>query len=70
VFAGSVVLNGMNEPRGDERLSTTSPGVVDSRRVAEYEAIQRELARGTGEDPAKRNLRMLAIELNARRTER
>ena len=47
--------------------SAAIPGGIDSRCIAESEATRQEIDRIKREEVARRNLQLLAFELNARR---
>jgi hypothetical protein len=64
----AVVLNTVNETRVSLPLgATTSPSGIDSRHVSAVQTAHREIERSNAGDAARRNLQLLAIELNSRR---
>jgi hypothetical protein len=64
----SDVLNIVNETRVSLPLgATTSPSGIDSRHVSAVQTAQREIERNNAGEVARRNLQLLAIELNSRR---
>jgi hypothetical protein len=64
----SDVLNIVNETRVSLPLgATASPSGIDSHHVSAVQKAHREIERSNAGDAARRNLQLLAIELNSRR---